>query len=610
MGIRTTTAQTPPRTSTLRDYRTLTLPAVAPDDHGWHSTAARHDTLSDGPRHDMRHDMRSGRTMTTRAIPRTAHPSQSTLRMRRTIAPLCLEADSARMGTRVLTEVHPRPTARQGAAPAIVAPRPSRSGYGHRLLETARRAEPLRQRAAASVTIRGKAVPVWLLANMALMVAIALGIAVPKLASVDAASACDWHTVQPGDTLGNLGWKHHSSAMAIARANHISNVNLIYVGQRLCIPMSSTAQAASAPAVPATQGKTSTFNGQTAKSEQSFVQLALPYAISAHQQCDWPVSLILAQWGVEHGWKIPSYTGYNWGNSSAISGFPTVPGLKVAGSPSAFAYAKTPDVGVAIYVRFCKMGFYRGVAPAAASGGVNAAAVALGKSPWDAGHYTNSGQPGSSLLAALRVYNLYWYDDTAHQGQQPTSQQTSTSSKSTSSGSTSSSTSSSKSGSTSGSTSSSTSGGTTASGPIGLAPEPCDPHVPASIWTAVNYQKAWTVPPGCYAGVFTVNPASYVKRSGYGWCNWWAEVLRPDEPTLPNGSSLKRGSTPRLGATVFFAPFNQGASVAGHYAHVEAISPGGQYVLISEMNDTWRGAGFAKVNYRFIKVEPGVTFIY
>src|SRR5689334_7498256 len=105
MGIRTTTAQIPPRTSTLRDYRTLTLPAVAPDDHGWQSTAARHDTLSDGPRHDMRHDTRSGRTMTTRAIPRTAHPSQSTLRMRRTIAPLRLEADSARMGTRMGTRV-------------------------------------------------------------------------------------------------------------------------------------------------------------------------------------------------------------------------------------------------------------------------------------------------------------------------------------------------------------------------------------------------------------------------------------------------------------------------------------------------------------------------
>jgi hypothetical protein len=24
------------------------------------------------------------------------------------------------------------------------------------------------------------------------------------------------------------------------------------------------------------------------------------------------------------------------------------------------------------------------------------------------------------------------------------------------------------------------------------------------------------------------------------------------------------------------------------------------YVLISEMNDDWRGAGFAKVNYRYI----------
>jgi hypothetical protein len=395
----------------------------------------------------------------------------------------------------------------------------------------------------------------------------------------------------PGDTLGNLGWKHHTTALALARANHIANPNLIYVGQRLCIPMSSTAQAASAPAVPAVPGKSTSFTAQSANNETSFVKLALPYAVSAHQQCNWPVSLILAQWGVEHGWKIPSYTGYNWGNSSAISGFPTVPGLKVAGSPSAFAYAKTPEQGVQIYVRFCKMRFYTGVAPAAASG-VNAAAVALGKSPWDAGHYTNTGNPGSSLLNVLRAYNLYWYDDPAHQSQPATTQASKPATTSTQA------------------QAKPAAPAPKSNAPIGLAPEPCSPNVPASVWTAVDYTRPWVVPPGCYGGVYTVNPANYVKRSGYGWCNWWVEVLRPDEPTLTGGRGLQRGSTPRLGATVYFSPFNQGASAAGHFAHVEGISPNGKYVLISEMNDNWRGAGFAKVNYRFIKVESGVTFIY
>ena len=42
--------------------------------------------------------------------------------------------------------------------------------------------------------------------------------------------------------------------------------------------------------------------------------------------------------------------------------------------------------------------------------GPDAAARALGTSPWDAGHYTASGNPGSSLLSIMRVYNLYWYD--------------------------------------------------------------------------------------------------------------------------------------------------------------------------------------------------------
>jgi hypothetical protein len=141
----------------------------------------------------------------------------------------------------------------------------------------------------------------------------------------------------------------------------------------------------------------------------------------------------------------------------------------------------------------------------------------------------------------------------------------------------------------------------------GLAPEPCGTRVPYWVWTAVNYRRPWTVPPGCYGGVFYVNTANYVHRSGFGWCNWWPEVLRPDVANLLGG---RRYGAPRVGAAVVFAPFNQGASAGGHYGHVEAIAPDGQYILISEMNDTWRGAGFGRVNYRYVRVEPGVSFIY
>lgn len=592
MGNRTSTAHTPPRASSLRDYRTLTLPAIVPED----AHRQLHDERLDASYH--------GRTVSTSLTARTARTPRAGVRVRRTIAPLRLDLDDMQIAVRapgdLQTREHPRSASLVIPAEVRATRRAERTYVSERgesargkLAAAARRAAPLRERATTTVNVGGKAIPLWLLANLALFVAMAMGVALPQLASVDAASACDWHTVVPGDTLGNLGWQHHTTALALARANHIANPNMIYVGQKLCIPMSSTAQAASAPAVPAVQGKTTSFTSQSAHNEQSFVQLALPYAVSAHQTCNWPVSMILAQWGVEHGWKVPDYTGYNWGNSGAVPGFPTVPGLKVAGSPSAFSYASTPAVGLAIYTHVCKLGYYTKIAPAGASGGPNAAAVALGQSPWDAGHYTNTGSPGSSLLNVMRAYNLYWYDTPAHQGQQTSTTTTTTTAPVTTQAQTNPATTT-----------------TTTKAPIGLAPEPCSPNVPSSVWTTVKYTTPWVVPPGCYAGVYTVNPANYVKRSGYGWCNWWVEVLRPDEPTLTGGAGLQRGSTPRLGATVYFAPFNQGASAAGHFAHVESISPDGKYVLVSEMNDTWRGAGFAKVNYRYVKVEPGVTFIY
>lgn len=119
----------------------------------------------------------------------------------------------------------------------------------------------------------------------------------------------------------------------------------------------------------------------------------------------------------------------------------------------------------------------------------------------------------------------------------------------------------------------------------------------------------WQVPPSCYAGIYTVNPRNYVARPGYGWCNWWPEVMNPSRPDLLWGH-YRRGSTPVPGATVVFAPGVQGASSAGHYARVVAVYPGGHWLLISEMNFYWRGGGFAKVNYRYIHTGPGISFIY
>lgn len=115
----------------------------------------------------------------------------------------------------------------------------------------------------------------------------------------------------------------------------------------------------------------------------------------------------------------------------------------------------------------------------------------------------------------------------------------------------------------------------------------------------------WTVPLGCFGGVFHINPNHYVYRSGFGWCNWWPEVLNPNDPDVLHDANI---SHPIPGAIVFFSPGVQGAGGSGHWAQVVAVSPGGYWVLITEMNFYWRGAGWQKVNYRFIHVGSGVQF--
>jgi len=216
-----------------------------------------------------------------------------------------------------------------------------------------------------------------------------------------ASGGCNWYRVQPGDTLSAIGARYGVSVQTLAATNQIPNPDLILVGQRLCIPTSD-----------ATPGGGDTPSPQPGpvSGAPAFVGLALPYAQRAHQQNGWPVSLILAQWGLEQGWKAPGYTGYNWGNVAALPGEPTVGGIQAWGSPAAFAYAKTPEDGLRYYLRVSALAYYAAVAPAATSGGVDAAARALGRSPWDAGHYTNHGDPGSSLINILRTYNLYQYD--------------------------------------------------------------------------------------------------------------------------------------------------------------------------------------------------------
>jgi len=44
-----------------------------------------------------------------------------------------------------------------------------------------------------------------------------------------------WHIVMKGDTLNNIAARYDASASAIARYNNLTNPNIIYIGQKLCI---------------------------------------------------------------------------------------------------------------------------------------------------------------------------------------------------------------------------------------------------------------------------------------------------------------------------------------------------------------------------------------
>lgn len=60
--------------------------------------------------------------------------------------------------------------------------------------------------------------------------------AVPTAAPTTAPSGERTHVVQPGENLFRIALKHGVTVEALAVANDISNVNLIYPGQRLAIP--------------------------------------------------------------------------------------------------------------------------------------------------------------------------------------------------------------------------------------------------------------------------------------------------------------------------------------------------------------------------------------
>lgn len=103
----------------------------------------------------------------------------------------------------------------------------------------------------------------------------------------------------------------------------------------------------------------------------------------------------------------------------------------------------------------------------------------------------------------------------------------------------------------------------------------------------------------------------------FGQCTWGAQQLRLDENLSGLGNAgqwlrnaerrgLPTGYTPRVGATVVFAPGVDGASWLGHVGHVVAIGSGGRFE-IEAMNDA---AGWGRYAFRWVQMRAGVSFIY
>jgi surface antigen len=144
----------------------------------------------------------------------------------------------------------------------------------------------------------------------------------------------------------------------------------------------------------------------------------------------------------------------------------------------------------------------------------------------------------------------------------------------------------------------------------GPSSTPTIPRGPYNPWAPVPGHPTYSM------GDFAGDPYS----AYFGYCTWYAWDRRQDEPLLKLGNAgawaanaprygLRTGSTPVVGATAVFAPGVEGAGGSGHAGHVEAVLGSGWFI-ISEMNFGWNGGGFGRVDWRFVYVTAGVTFIY
>ena len=86
-----------------------------------------------------------------------------------------------------------------------------------------------REQLAAANGIRN---PNILILGQRLVVPCAPGVTTPPATG----GACTWYVVQRGDTVSKVAVRYGTSVQAIVQRNGLRNANLIYVGQKLCIP--------------------------------------------------------------------------------------------------------------------------------------------------------------------------------------------------------------------------------------------------------------------------------------------------------------------------------------------------------------------------------------
>jgi hypothetical protein len=112
---------------------------------------------------------------------------------------------------------------------------------------------------------------------------------------------CGWYTVLAGDSLGRISDYYHSSIWSLAHANHIANINRIFVGQRLCIPTTAGNRVGGAASGLLPNGEVRKFAyNALEQSSQPQVASLLRQAATRHGL---PANLLMAIAWQESGWN-------------------------------------------------------------------------------------------------------------------------------------------------------------------------------------------------------------------------------------------------------------------------------------------------------------------